>query len=1170
MNSKNEELEVWKAFIEAIDINTEKASEAFSVRITDIKDDIRITSRTSMEDHKEKIFNSLSGVFTELQPDFIDYHNNVIYYPTTFAINKEGINTLMDIAAENHFEFSDKASFTGEIKHLSSTNLTLNSGNQSIISSTDVYFLTLDEIEEFDQRIAAGAPFTREPQIGAISTVNPGSKYKSRQQERFIIEATELGMQTLVHEDHGSIQINDAFLNKEFYNNSSQKFGFNNSGNQIVVRITQKGLERFRSSENSRNVRFANNDENKFKGHVLPKINEDGILSCRVGPCEDYSELYGEVSLFIKCLLSYFSQEELYIETIISFFKFDLDIERFHYDIGELLAELNVDFNNNKKNISFDFEHPQELNDIVAGLRANDLIHIPGFGNDHKYKVHINKISPLSALQKDLKSIRYIRTSISKDADRLNVFGLSDNVSQIDLIRTNIENLCGEYLGVNTVLEWDSIDHGYLKYFFHFDEKSYIEDTIHKLESIIGEPIEMYPDKLVLGIVKSVNYPDLTIDLNCADTFEVGEKMRLKSVLKGERDKIKRLRDATNSLFGNSGTVDCPNENLRKALVEPESLHSFIEGEITYTNEYKEVYEKVSSDLLSPYINERQKEAVAKCLMAEDLFVVQGPPGTGKSTAIAELIWQHVKSNNHLEQYKILVTSETNMAVDNALDKLRSPNHLLVKPLRFGKDEKLDREGRKFSLEAIIKWKNDEYLLEETLITDDWISMIKSRINDESNPYLELWKEYLNEKDSQLRGVIADVYINNCNVIGATCSSIGMINSENRFTRFFQEYSSVFHAAEFQRLMIEPTKSNYAAIKSKGINFDLVIQDEASKASPPELALPFLYGKKAIVIGDHRQLPPMIDTNDFIENLNFLRGQAREDIEKIRIGNLIRFIKVNRSNFDKSHFEKLFKGIHANLRSTFDTQYRMHPAINETIKQFYKGDFEQGRELECGLPLDRVDSTDLNDKMSRYHGITRQSESHVMWFNVETPEIRKGTSRINIGEAEAVNWILRNLSTTDGYKHFMEHWTEDQPEEKEIGVITFYGGQAALLKKNVPDGIPVRVSPVDRFQGMERNIVIVSLVRSNLMSERENQDPDYDTFPIGGYPTNDSLGFAESPNRLNVALSRAKRLLIIVGNRKHFERKEIYKRVIDTIISHDQCEMWDYNNGNIKKLNNNE
>jgi len=98
--------------------------------------------------------------------------------------------------------------------------------------------------------------------------------------------------------------------------------------------------------------------------------------------------------------------------------------------------------------------------------------------------------------------------------------------------------------------------------------------------------------------------------------------------------------------------------------------------------------------------------------------------------------------------------------------------------------------------------------------------------------------------------------------------------------------------------------------------------------------------------------------------------------------------------------------------------------------------------------------------------------------------------------------------------------------------------------------IPLRISPVDRFQGMERNIVIVSLVRSNKIAASENEQSDFERYPETGFPKQDSLGFAEFPNRLNVALSRAKRLLIIVGNSKHFRRHQTYDRVYQTIANH--------------------
>jgi DNA polymerase alpha-associated DNA helicase A len=79
-------------------------------------------------------------------------------------------------------------------------------------------------------------------------------------------------------------------------------------------------------------------------------------------------------------------------------------------------------------------------------------------------------------------------------------------------------------------------------------------------------------------------------------------------------------------------------------------------------------------------------------------------------------------------------------------------------------------------------------------------------------------------------------------------------------------------------------------------------------------------------------------------------------------------------------------------------------------------------------------------------------------------------------------------------------------------------------------------------------VVVVSLVRSDKIAESRTQRPDLITFPAnGGYPSQPSLGFAESPNRLNVALSRAKRLLIIVGNSRHFSRHDCYRRVFETV-----------------------
>ena len=82
---------------------------------------------------------------------------------------------------------------------------------------------------------------------------------------------------------------------------------------------------------------------------------------------------------------------------------------------------------------------------------------------------------------------------------------------------------------------------------------------------------------------------------------------------------------------------------------------------------------------------------------------------------------------------------------------------------------------------------------------------------------------------------------------------------------------------------------------------------------------------------------------------------------------------------------------------------------------------------------------------------------------------------------------------------------------------------------------------------MERNIIIVSMVRSNRIATDKNQKADFNLNGKMGFPEVNDLGFAQSPNRLNVALSRAKRLLIIVGNSELFRQMPIYDNVYKTI-----------------------
>ena len=273
-----------------------------------------------------------------------------------------------------------------------------------------------------------------------------------------------------------------------------------------------------------------------------------------------------------------------------------------------------------------------------------------------------------------------------------------------------------------------------------------------------------------------------------------------------------------------------------------------------------------------------------------------------------------------------------------------------------------------------------------------------------------------------------------------------------------------------------------------------------------------------------------------------LKADSREEHDQIE--QLESYVRKNFDILEKSHFERLFRQIDPSLRGTFDTQYRMHNDINRVIEQFYVDDGG----LKCGVANE-----------SREHGIDIPNlispDNHVIWINTSSPEVRDGTSRANRGEVEAIEWVLSQLSKSESFRNYQESLPTN--EDREIGLITFYGSQLKRLKgivdKEIKKGLSIKMSSVDRFQGMERNIIIVSMVRSNSIAQKWGQKPDYNRFPNVGFPAQKEYGFAKSPNRLNVALSRAKRLLIIVGNGEHFSNyinsqgQAIYKNVFDEV-----------------------
>lgn len=649
-----------------------------------------------------------------------------------------------------------------------------------------------------------------------------------------------------------------------------------------------------------------------------------------------------------------------------------------------------------------------------------------------------------------------------------------------------------------------------------------------------------------------------------------------------------KIKFVTPNLRGDQAKISWLNEAMSKITNPKEGLdlkpvNEKIKDFIFDSSKAEEIYKNLSKDeeewnelkrheLL--VLNDSQRKAVLSALNCTDLALLQGPPGTGKTTVIAEMIWQMVRVN---QEQKILLTSETNLAVDNALEKLLNKNHTLVKPIRFGRASKFEEEGKKYAFERIMKWVDEKFetdddyeneVLEEDdveIVEEDfynnsvqlWMRRIANN-SQQSNPkYSDIMKDWafeMAQPDKEMKTLFKDKYFKYANVVGSTSSSAGSPNFGADYQRIFNDYEGELEVGQLYKRAKNLSKK-YIGFNGwykgtnlleviKPIEFDTVITDEASKATPPELLLPMCFGRKNIIIGDHRQLPPMLHDKTFKETLESLETTEAKELAS----------EIDKDFVETSQFERLIMHpkVSPTIKSTFNEQYRMHPKINNVIKQFY---LDEGG-LEPGKPIkENANDPNLNNPFSRHHGFLLNKfinpDIHTIWVNVDEPEELSGTSRINNYEIEAVELVIKLLKKSNGFEEYMKHWqnSNDQnkiQEEKEIGLISFYGHQVSKLKevalkaRNKYD-IPIRLNTVDKFQGMERNIIIVSTVRSDKKIEN------------GITKTNKDIGFAKSPKRLNVALSRAKRLLIVVGNKNMFYRfkdkkgNQIYKNVIDTI-----------------------
>lgn len=896
-------------------------------------------------------------------------------------------------------------------------------------------------------------------------------------------------------------------------------------------------IEEIKTDENGNNYYEFHTSNNKqtFEGE---RITIDEYLMLSYYSIMSYYGRYGIKRIDKRCIFKY-EPECHYFEKINNL---ELNDETW----SKIKENLNPDVfwcNSMKNTISFDFTSQSDFISKYEKLKALEWLDITGYKDEHKFKIIPIIPKRFEEVKKELgdkfKKVKFKEDISGQELLIRYSYKLSEDEQDQKL---KFLNILDEYKKQGFEF---TLDRQFkVKFIVEVNENlKEFEENI-KFKKIKGSEIKV--GEKIIGTLKKANFPILELQIN-DDYIETLTEIlsdgttnfdTIEPVLTGELEKIVRLENTINRLQTNGQGL--PNPNIVNFIFD--SSKAKANKNPTIFEETSEEWQEIVRTKLSSNINKSQLKAVLTTLYSEDLAIIQGPPGTGKSTAISEIIWQHIRKN---PKQKILLTSETHLAVDNAMDKLDTPLNNLVKPIRFGKDDNLEEEGAKFSLSRIQDWVEGNY--SDLSVYNNGVSKWIKNISEKSgaveaqeniDEFISTWKNILNKPNSKIRTIFKNAYLDNANVIGATCSSISERTANDKLSTFIKNYCNVFQRNLYETLQAGMAdKTVFSAINRVKVDFDVVIMDEASKATPPEFALPLLFGKKSIVVGDHRQLPPMLDENDFATTLEMI-GERKLALE------------FRKQDHNISHFENLFlnPNISETIKASFDTQYRMHPQINDVIKQFYV----QDNGLNCGLDPIQVNDPNLNNPVSRYHGFSHEGfidpQTHVIWVDVSTPEVLEGTSRVNFGEIEACKNVLWYLKNSDGFNEFQNQCTK--PEDKEIGLISFYGRQLHYLQEATREFesiMPIRIRTVDRFQGMERNIIIVSMVRSDKIAGSKEQEPDTEIYGELGYAKQESLGFADIPNRLNVALSRAKRLLIIVGNSKHFCKHKVYNDVYETI-----------------------
>jgi ATP-dependent RNA/DNA helicase IGHMBP2 len=270
----------------------------------------------------------------------------------------------------------------------------------------------------------------------------------------------------------------------------------------------------------------------------------------------------------------------------------------------------------------------------------------------------------------------------------------------------------------------------------------------------------------------------------------------------------------------------------------------------------------------------------------------------------------------------------------------------------------------------------------------------------------------------------------------------------------------------------------------KGMKFPVVFIDEAGQGLEPATWIPVLKSDKVVLAGDHCQLPPTIKS-----------------------------FEAARAGLSETLFEKAIKR-QPEASKMLNLQYRMP----ELIMGFSAGQF-YNKELEAA-------SNTLDHFLEPEEPVMTFIDTAGSGFSEEQEE--ETLSTFNADEARFTVNVLEGLLQRIGINAFLEQqWT--------VGLISPYRAQVRRMKELLAEGNfeginamdeLLTVDSIDAFQGQERDVIVISLVRSNAEGE---------------------IGFLADVRRMNVALTRAKRKLIVIGDSSTLSSNPFYQDFLDYV-----------------------